>query len=85
MSFLASYNFDGFSRKIVVNIFHHFSHTFSTHFRPLINTVFGVVNTLLNLIRRRHALWKVEIYLIFLIFQIPTLSTFIKSLPALLF
>ena len=41
MSLLASYNFDGFSAEIFVNSFHHFPHTFSTRFSPLVNRGFG--------------------------------------------
>lgn len=44
VSLLASYNFDGFSAEIFVNSFHHFPHTFSTRFSPLVNRVFGVFN-----------------------------------------
>ena len=42
LSLLASYNFDGFSAEIFVNSFHHFPHTFSTRFSPLVNRGFGV-------------------------------------------
>ena len=41
VSLLASYNFDGFSAEIFVNSFHHFPHTFSTRFSPLVNRSFS--------------------------------------------